>query len=133
MITNNSTNEWEPVYRPSVSSGIKDWQDDSLFPNRIKLFQNYPNPFNPSTTIRYEIPERSFVTIKVYDVLGNEIATLVNEEKPTGSYEVEFRPESSIQQLASGIYFYELTAGLFIQTKKCYCSNKAAHNNYHIN
>jgi hypothetical protein len=92
--------------------------EENLIASEFKLEQNYPNPFNPSTTIRYEIPERSFVTIKVYDVLGNEIATLVNEEKPAGEYEVEFRPESSIKQPASGIYFYQLKAGSFTQTKK---------------
>jgi hypothetical protein len=78
------------------------------------LFQNYPNPFNPSTRIRYEIPERSFVTIKVYDLLGREIATLVDEEKPIGNYEVEFTRNG----LASGIYYYRITAGNYSQTKK---------------
>jgi hypothetical protein len=78
------------------------------------LEQNFPNPFNPSTTIRYEIPERSFVTIKVYDVLGHEIATLVNEEKPAGNYEVEF----SASNLASGIYFCILSSGNFLSSKK---------------
>ena len=58
------------------------------------------------------------MTLKVYDILGNEITTLVNEEKPSGEYEVEFSPESSIKQPASGIYFYQLKAGEFIQTKK---------------
>ena len=58
------------------------------------------------------------MTLKVYDVLGNEIATLVNEEKPAGEYEVEFSPESSIKQPASGIYFYQLKSGNFVETKK---------------
>jgi len=80
----------------------------------FELFQNYPNPFNPSTKIRFEIPERSFVTIKVYDVLGKEIATLVDEEKPNGSYEIEFVGIG----LASGIYYYRIMVGDFIQTKK---------------
>ncbi len=80
----------------------------------FKLFQNYPNPFNPATKIRYELPERSFITIRVYDVLGKEIATLVNEEKLSGSYEVEFNRNG----LASGIYYYRITAGNFSQTKK---------------
>jgi photosystem II stability/assembly factor-like uncharacterized protein len=78
------------------------------------LSQNYPNPFNPTTTIRYEISERSFVTIKVYDVLGSEVATLVNEEKTIGDYEVEFDGSG----LTSGIYFYQLKAGNFVETKK---------------
>ena len=82
--------------------------------NKYVLFDSYPNPFNPTTTIKYQIPELSFVTIKVYDVLGNEIATLVNEEKPIGSYEVEF----DASRLSSGIYFYQLKAGSFVETKK---------------
>lgn len=91
--------------------------------NGIYLTQNYPNPFNPTTTIRYDIPEQSFVTIKIYDILGKEIATLVNEEKPAGSYEVEFNTGghsgfSGIRELTSGIYFYKLQAGNFIETKK---------------
>jgi hypothetical protein len=89
-----------------------------------KLSPNYPNPFNPTTTIKYQIPEISFVTIKVYDVLGNEIATLVNEEKPAGEYNVEFSAiggsvsGGSTFALPSGIYFYQLRAGNFIETKK---------------
>ena len=78
------------------------------------LKQNYPNPFNPRTTIKYQIPKISFVTIKVYDVLGKEISTLVNEEKPAGNYEVEFTGDG----LPSGIYFYQLRAGNYIETKK---------------
>jgi hypothetical protein len=78
------------------------------------LGQNYPNPFNPSTKIKYFIPEMSEVTFKIYDVLGNEIATLVNEEKPTGEYEIEFNATG----LPSGIYFYKLVAGEYTQTRK---------------
>ncbi|MGB5289160.1 MAG: T9SS type A sorting domain-containing protein [Ignavibacteriaceae bacterium] len=85
----------------------------------FNVSQNYPNPFNPSTTIRYEIQERGFVTLKVYDILGNEIVTLVNEEKPAGSYEIDFNIYSNEgQNLVSGVYFYQLKAGRFIQTKK---------------
>jgi hypothetical protein len=91
--------------------------EDEL-PTEFSLSQNYPNPFNPITKIIYEIPEISFVTLKVYDVLGNEIATLVNEEKPAGRYEVEFNPVSSIRYPASGVYYYQLKAGSFIQTRK---------------
>ena len=82
---------------------------NSSLPIGYKLNQNYPNPFNPSTIIKYQIPEMSFATLKVYDVLGNEIATLVNEEKSGGNYEVEFISHSgSIWNLSSGIYFYRL-------------------------
>jgi hypothetical protein len=87
-------------------------------PDGFGLKQNYPNPFNPSTSIQYAVSSRQFVSLKVYDVLGNEVATLVNEEKPAGSYEVEFSTGLIHQTLPSGIYFYQLRAGEFIQTKK---------------
>jgi hypothetical protein len=78
------------------------------------LSQNYPNPFNPTTQIKFSVPRESQVTLKVYDILGNEIATLVNEKRPQGYYEVEF----SAAGLSSGVYLYRLQAGSFIQTKK---------------
>jgi len=83
------------------------------------LLQNYPNPFNPTTKLQYAIGSRQFVTLKVYDVLGNEIATLVNEEKSAGSYEVEFNSLSgSVRNLPSGVYIYSLSAGNYFSTKK---------------
>jgi photosystem II stability/assembly factor-like uncharacterized protein len=90
-------------------------------PSDFILYQNYPNPFNPSTKIGFRISSASgggFVSLTVYDVLGNEAATLVDEYKPAGEYEVEFSPESSIKHPSSGIYFYQLNAGGTIQTKK---------------
>ena len=78
------------------------------------LEQNYPNPFNPITILLYAIGSRQFVTLKVYDLLGREITTLVNEEKPAGTYEVEFDGTG----LPSGVYFYQLKAENFIETKK---------------
>ena len=98
-------------------------ENEEQLPSKFSLSQNYPNPFNPSTKIRYEIPGQAWndnilVTLKVYDVLGNEVAILVDEYKPAGRYEVEFYPASGIQNLASGIYFYQLKAGEFIRTKK---------------
>ncbi|MGQ7719919.1 T9SS type A sorting domain-containing protein, partial [Melioribacter sp. OK-1-Me] len=75
----------------------------------FSLFKNYPNPFNPATKIRFSLPEASFVTLKVYDVLGREIKELVNEVKPSGEYEVEFNGSN----LPSGTYVYKLTAGKY--------------------
>jgi hypothetical protein len=83
-------------------------------PTVYSLMQNYPNPFNPATTIKFEVPKNGLVTLKVYDVLGAEVASLVNEEKSVGRYEVNFNASS----LASGVYFYQLKAGSFIDTKK---------------
>ena len=88
--------------------------DEVSLPQKFYLEQNFPNPFNPSTKIKYSVPKSSKVIIKVFDVLGNEIETLVNEEKPTGIYEITWYAE----QLPSGVYFYQLKAGSFVSTKK---------------
>jgi dienelactone hydrolase len=88
--------------------------DEDNLPTEFCLLQNYPNPFNPSTKIQFVISEFGFTSLKVYDVLGNEVAILVNEELTTGEYEVEFDGND----LSSGIYFYQLLAGSIIQTKK---------------
>ena len=87
-------------------------------PLTFALEQNYPNPFNPSTTIHYSLPNKGNVEVIVYDVLGNEVATLVNEEKPAGSYEVEFSAKGGATNLSSGLYFYRIQAGSFVETKK---------------
>lgn len=83
-------------------------------PENYELSQNFPNPFNPNTVIVYHLPIIGAVTLKVFDILGNEVATLVDEYKPAGSYEVEFNASG----LSSGIYFYKLHSGSFIETKK---------------
>jgi len=88
-------------------------------PFQYSLNQNYPNPFNPSTIIRYQIKDLRFVTLKVYDILGKEIATLVNEKLQPGTYEVPFSiNQFSGYQIPSGIYFYTLRAGDYVETKK---------------
>ncbi|HUX61859.1 MAG TPA: T9SS type A sorting domain-containing protein [Ignavibacteriaceae bacterium] len=79
-----------------------------------KLNQNYPNPFNPTTTITFQIPKSSFVTLKVYDVLGREVSTLMNEQKSPGTYSVNFNASN----LSSGVYFYRMKVGSFVETKK---------------
>jgi len=89
-------------------------QEIDEIPTEFLLSQNYPNPFNPSTKIKYSVPQSSQVQIKVFDVLGNEIETLVNEEKPVGTFELNWYAEN----LPSGVYFYQLKAGSFIETKK---------------
>jgi len=86
-------------------------------PKQYALYQNYPNPFNPTTTIRYSIPETQHaasVQLKVYDILGREITTLVNKEQKAGNYEVKFNGS----RYASGIYIYRLTADNFVSIKK---------------
>lgn len=97
----------------SISGSVGVEEEDQV-PTQFSLSQNYPNPFNPSTTINFSVPSSEFVTLKVFDVLGNEVQTLVNKEKPTGSYQVEF----NASHLSSGIYFYTISAGSFVETKK---------------
>jgi len=95
-------------------------------PNNFFLSQNFPNPFNPSTTIFYQLPTAGYVTLKIYDVLGNEIVTLVNEDQPAGNYSVKFDAtdhplrlgRKTTNTLSSGVYFYQLRAGCFVETKK---------------
>lgn len=89
-------------------------QHEKLHPEDFVLHQNYPNPFNPSTNIKYRITDFEFVNLKIYDVLGNEVATLLNEYKVKGEHQVEF----SASGLTSGIYFYKLEAGNHIEIKK---------------
>ena len=89
---------------------------DTRIPISNSISQNYPNPFNPSTKINYSIHKTSHVTLKIFNMLGEEITTLVNKEKLPGRYEVEF--DASKFNLTSGIYFYRITAGDFIDTKK---------------
>jgi subtilisin-like proprotein convertase family protein len=117
---------WSIVISQSTISSIE--PEDFKLPVGFSLYQNYPNPFNPSTKIKFTIPSvgtsfMKFVQLKVYDVLGNEVATLVNEELPAGEYEVEFDTKSIssfrlARNLSSGIYFYQLKAENFIETKK---------------
>lgn len=89
-------------------------QNEELTPDQFVLYQNYPNPFNPTTIIRFQISNFGFVNLKVYDLLGNEVAILVNENKPAGEYEVEFSSDG----LSSGIYFYKLETKNFSAIKK---------------
>ena len=107
------------VYKINNASQITDVSEISL-PLEFKLYQNYPNPFskgaggNPETAIKFNVPKESFVSLKIYDVLGNEIQTLVNEKKSPGLYQIEFNGDN----LSSGVYFYRLQAGKFSAAKK---------------
>lgn len=98
---------------PKLSDLITSVQDKNTLPAQYRLEQNYPNPFNPSTMISYQLPFNSQVTLKVYDILGREIATLVDERQSAGTYKIEFN-----KPLASGVYLYRIQAGNFIESKK---------------
>jgi hypothetical protein len=91
-----------------------DVEGDQIVPEKFALLQNYPNPFNPSTKITYNIPQRSNVSLKIYDMLGKEIATLVNEQKEVGTYNVQF----DASKLSSGVYIYSIQAGDFLVSRK---------------
>lgn len=99
----------------SVDVGLTGTGDDNdKFILSYKMESNYPNPFNPKTLIRYRIPESGMVSLKVYDLLGNEVASLVNEFQPLGSYEVNFDGAD----MGSGVYFYQLQSGNYTSTRK---------------
>ena len=83
-------------------------------PSSYNLYQNYPNPFNPSTKLKFALPKSSFVSVVVYDALGRQLETIVNEQLNAGTYEAEW----SASKFSSGIYFYKLTAGEFSETMK---------------
>jgi len=104
----------EAVILPPIPPIVSVGSETASVPNSYVLFQNYPNPFNPSTTIRFSIINPDVVKIKIYDVLGREVKTLVNEFKQAGTYEIQFNASS----LASGIYLYRIESGNFVQTKK---------------
>ncbi len=89
-------------------------REEGTLATSFTLDQNYPNPFNPSTTISYAVPTNSFVSLKVYSILGTEVASLVNETQAAGRYTVRF----TATQLSSGVYFYRIVAGNFVDTKK---------------
>lgn len=95
-------------------SGVADVEQLDQLPANFKLEQNYPNPFNPSTKIEYSIPSESFVQLKVYDILGNEVSTLVNEEQSAGTYRADFFGSN----LASGLYVAQLKAGKMVKNIK---------------
>jgi len=103
-------------YTNNCGGFLTSLQSNNTLPNKFELFQNYPNPFNPSTVINYQLPISSFVALKVYDVLGREVATLVNEFQNAGTHHSAFFTLHS--SLSSGTYFYRLTAGDFSSTQK---------------
>ena len=107
-----SSKQEDWVLSNSTITGVKDNEID--IPKSFYLSQNFPNPFNPSTTINFSISKTSFVTIKVYDILGREVSTLVNAEKQPGRYKIEFNGIN----LSSGIYFYQMRAGNFVEVRK---------------
>jgi hypothetical protein len=119
VVTNVPADKYYTFREGTGITGIGDEQSDADIPTNYALFQNYPNPFNPSTEIRFQIPTAGFVQLKLYDVLGREVATLVNEWKEAGLYTITLDTRhSSFAILPSGVYFYKITANQFVDTKK---------------
>lgn len=112
----NPTGEIYYSYHDKITSVIED--NNLLSDYNIKLYQNYPNPFNPITQIRYSLPQDGLVSLKIFDILGREVITLVNEEKPAGEYTVDFNASSINRQISSGVYFYTIIAGEFKMIRK---------------
>lgn len=96
------------LFITDVESGVEG------LPGTFVLYQNYPNPFNPSTTIRYDLPKASFVTLRIYDIRGQQILTVVDEDRPAGIHLANV----SLSNLSSGIYFYRIHAGEYVTTRK---------------
>ncbi len=118
-IDGDTRNITSPDIGADEFSGINGVEDAAVLPSGFILSQNYPNPFNPSTKIIWQSPVGSWQSLKVYDVLGNEVATLVDEYKPAGKYEVEFSAKNgNAKNISSGVYFYRLQAGNYVDTKK---------------
>jgi hypothetical protein len=113
-ISNSVTQDQIGFWYVYQQSTLTDVEDEKTIPTVFKLEQNFPNPFNPSTKIKFAVPERSNVLIKIYDILGSEVATLVNEEMDAGWYENDFNAAGS----SSGVYLFRMEAGKFISTKK---------------
>ena len=121
IIVDRNNNKWFGVQQSGLTVFNEEGvilsavvQKSNQVNNSFSLYQNYPNPFNPTTTISYQLPFNSHVTLKVYDILGKELTTLVNEEKAPGTYRINF----NAKDISSGIYFYQLKVGNFIETKK---------------
>lgn len=115
----NSINEWTFMTpSPGKINGIGLGINDNESNRNFQLFQNYPNPFNPETKIKYSISQQSLVKLKIYDILGREISTLVNEVQKPGVYEIQFTTNLLDMNLTSGVYFYKLTAGKYGDVKK---------------
>jgi hypothetical protein len=114
MPTDTWTNASVKVQEIDPYNSLTDVKDKGIVARTFSLAQNYPNPFNPSTQIRFSIPKQSLVSLKVFNILGQEVATLLNKEMNSGTYDVDFNAAS----LSSGIYIYTITAGSYKATKK---------------
>ena len=111
---------WDGLYiiRNDLISGITQENNTSI-PDKFCLYQNYPNPFNPTTTIKYALPQTAQVELTIYNTLGQKVRTLVQQQQPAGQYQVQWDGRDDMGRTAgSGVYYYKLTAGNYVQMKK---------------
>ena len=111
--------EWSNIYYTIVDKFTNISDIDRIIPKDFRIYQNYPNQFNPETTIKYELPKKLFVTLKIYNILGQEIKNLVSRTQNTGKYSIIWDgTDKNGNFVSSGIYFYSIKAGKYISTKK---------------
>jgi Secretion system C-terminal sorting domain len=116
-IYNHFTNAWkfaENILGANLKKESSDNSTEVLIPSKYDLSQNYPNPFNPSTTINYQLPENNHVTLQIYDIIGNLVTTLLDQDMEAGYHSTTWNAGN----FASGVYFYRLVSGTFVSTKK---------------
>lgn len=117
--SNGNTSYYSGTGQFKVNSSVTEVEDKGVIPTQFDLSQNYPNPFNPTTRITYSLPQNSYVTIKIFDMLGQEIRTLVNNEMNAGKYSIDWNADNDLgNKVTSGMYIYRITAGNFVSTKK---------------
>ena len=103
-----------PMYTDTGNTGVEDLEKSQKVPKQYTLYQNYPNPFNPITKIGFHLPKRSLIKLQIYNMLGQEIETILHEFRDAGRYVVDWNAE----QYPSGIYLYRLKAGDYVETRK---------------
>ncbi|MFN3694443.1 MAG: T9SS type A sorting domain-containing protein, partial [Ignavibacterium sp.] len=116
-VFNHLTNSWKFAQQAmgiTLKKDGSDFEESDILPDKYALEQNFPNPFNPATTFNFQLPENNYVSLKIYDIIGNLVATLVDENLNAGYHSVEWNASN----LSSGVYLYRLTSGSFISTKK---------------
>ncbi len=113
-VFNHLTNAWKFSQNMMGANLKKSTGENALVPKEFGMSQNYPNPFNPTTTINYQLPVQNHVSLKIYDILGNLVKTLVDDEQAPGYYNVTWNASG----FASGVYFYRIISGSYVSTKK---------------
>ena len=119
LTVSDGANSSTEVFEQYIVSGTGSISEELLLPESFTLHQNYPNPFNPTTTISYDLPEQALVTLGIYDILGKQIKTLVNQSQDAGNKTTFWNGTDNLgRQVSAGVYLYQIQAGEFTQTRK---------------